>query len=130
VSLGHKVWPPTEEWPRVARRPDQRARLPHVHRPRRPPPAPQPLSSGRNVFEEPGRGFTLLASTDDEVDRFRVAAERGNVPFAVVRDTYADGREAYGSRLILVRPDQFVAWTGDEAPDDVDRLLRTVTGRG
>ena len=34
----------------------------------------------------------------------------------VIRDVAADGREKYQSRLILVRPDQFVAWTGDETP--------------
>ena len=34
--------------------------------------APQPLSSGRNVFEELGRGFTLLAfdAEDDAVAGF------------------------------------------------------------
>lgn len=44
--------------------------------------------------------------------------------------TFADDCEAYGARMILVRPDQYIVWTGDEAPGDVERLLRTVTGRG
>lgn len=51
------------------------------------------------------------------------------MPLTVVRDTLADGREEYGCRLALVRPDQFVAWAGAEAPDDVGAVLRTVTGR-
>ena len=39
---------------------------------------PQPLSSGRNVYEELGAGFTLLAldSDDATVDAFRAAAAR------------------------------------------------------
>jgi 2-polyprenyl-6-methoxyphenol hydroxylase-like FAD-dependent oxidoreductase len=93
---------------------------------------PQPLSSGRNVFEELGRGFTLvtLDAPDDAVEAFVAAAGARRVPLTVVNDTFADGREAYGTRLILVRPDQFVAWTGDVAPEDADAVLRRVTGRG
>ena len=52
------------------------------------------------------------------------------MPLTVVRDTLADGRTAYGHRLVLVRPDQYVAWAGDGAPDSVDAILRRVTGRG
>jgi hypothetical protein len=51
------------------------------------------------------------------------------VPLKVIEDSYAGGREAYGCRLILVRPDQFIAWTGDAAPDDAPALLRKVAGR-
>ena len=92
---------------------------------------PQQLSSGRNVFEELGRGFTLLAWDADPVGviAFEQAAATSGVPLTVVRDTYADGRAAYGSRLILVRPDQFVVWVGDEPPADAAAVLRTVTGR-
>ena len=88
---------------------------------------PQQLSSGRNVFEELGAGFTLLALDADDaaVEEFRAAAGVLAVPLTVVRDTLADGRDAYGHRLVLVRPDQYVAWAGDSAPGDVDAVLRT-----
>jgi hypothetical protein len=83
------------------------------------------------VFEELGRGFTLLAldAGDDAVQALEAAARCAGVPLTVVRDTLAGGREAYGARLVLVRPDQYVAWTGDAAPDDPARLWATVTGR-
>ena len=42
--------------------------------------------------------------------------------------TPAEGREAYGAHLVLVRPDQPVAWTGDACPD-ADAVIATVTGR-
>ena len=93
--------------------------------------APGPLSSGRNVFEELGAGFTLLAFDvgDGEVEAFGSAARRLGIPLAILRDSYAGERLEYGSRMILVRPDQFVAWAGDAAPGAADRIMTTVTGR-
>ena len=92
---------------------------------------PQPLSAGGTVFDALGPGFTLLALDADDagVVAFSSAACATQVPLTVVRDTFADGREAYGSRLVLVRPDQFVAWTGNAAPTEVDVVWRKVTGR-
>jgi 2-polyprenyl-6-methoxyphenol hydroxylase-like FAD-dependent oxidoreductase len=92
---------------------------------------PQALSSGDSVFDALGPGFTLLALDADDaaVTAFCSAASVADVPLTVVRDTFAGGREAYGCRLVLVRPDQFVAWTGNTTPADVDALWRTVTGR-
>jgi 4-hydroxyisophthalate hydroxylase len=94
--------------------------------------APQPLSSGRNVFEELGPGFTLLAfdAEDLSAPAFDKAARSLGIPPKIVRDTYSGGREAYGARLTLVRPDQYVVWTGDRAPGDIARLLGKVAGRG
>ena len=60
---------------------------------------------------------------------FEQAAAAAHVPFSVVRDSYAGGREAYEKHLVLVRPDQYVAWTGDCAPSDAAALLRRVAGR-
>ena len=93
--------------------------------------SPQPLSTGRNVFEQLGRGFSLLAFDVGEngVAAFRAAAAARSLPLTVIEDTRREAREAYGASLILVRPDQFVAWSDDKAPADVAGLLRRVTGR-
>jgi hypothetical protein len=93
--------------------------------------APQMLSSGRNVFEELGDGFALIAldAPDSAVQAFARAAQAHGIPFKAVCDSYAGGREAYEARLILVRPDQYVVWTGDAAPADADALMRKVVGR-
>ncbi len=93
---------------------------------------PQPLSAGGTVFDALGAGFTLLSFGGD--DKSLEALSRGatarGVPLAVARDTLAGGREAYEARLLLVRPDQFVAWTGNRAPADAEALFAQVAGSG
>ncbi len=102
---------------------------------------PHVLSSGRNVFEELGGGYTLLAlglknSADDRegpraIREFEQAARALKVPLTVVRDSDdsdGSGRKTYASKLILVRPDQYVAWHSDTAPLDAGAVLRKVAG--
>ncbi len=89
---------------------------------------PQPLSSGRNIFEELGEGFTLVdLGTGDAAPAFEKAAAELNIPLKVVRDSAEGGREKYQTPLILVRPDQFVAWSGEKA--DAAQVLRRATGQ-
>lgn len=92
--------------------------------------APQPLSSARNVFEELGPGFTLLAfgAGERQVADFRRAARWLGMPLAVIRDRYDNERRRYEHAWILVRPDQYVAWSGDAPPADITCLLRRVVG--
>ncbi len=93
--------------------------------------SPAPLSSGRNVFSELGRDYTLIALTQDlaPVAAFRDAARAMLMPLHVIVDTSGGGLTAYGRRYILVRPDQYVAWTGNQPPADPSELLRRVAGR-
>jgi 2-polyprenyl-6-methoxyphenol hydroxylase-like FAD-dependent oxidoreductase len=87
---------------------------------------PQPLSSGKNVYQELGSGFTLIdLGASQAVSAFEQAATRLGVPLKVIHDSATDGREKYHARSILVRPDQFVAWSGDEA-EPINVLQRAV----
>jgi hypothetical protein len=88
------------------------------------------LSSGRNVFEALGTGFTLLAfdAAEPAVAVFEQAARSLGVPLTIVRDDGGDERQAYEARLILVRPDRYIAWTGDGAPDRADTVIRRAIG--
>jgi len=94
--------------------------------------APQVLTSGRNVYEELGAGFTLLAfdADDESVSMIEQAAADAGVPLTTVRDDQSDGREKYESKLVLVRPDQFVAWADDRCGglEEAAKLLGQVTG--
>ena len=56
------------------------------------------------------------------------AARARNVPFEVLDIPHADARDLYERDLVLVRPDQYVAWRGNSPPPDPDRLLAQVIG--
>jgi hypothetical protein len=90
--------------------------------------APRPLSAGRDLFAELGAGFALLAFDADPAP-FLDAARGLGVPLTAVRDSFDGGREAFAARLVLVRPDQYVAWTGDRAPADAAAVLMKAVGR-
>jgi 2-polyprenyl-6-methoxyphenol hydroxylase-like FAD-dependent oxidoreductase len=92
--------------------------------------APKGLSGGRNVFEELSDGFTLLAfdADDQSMRSLQEAAQHDNVPLKVIRDSYQNGRQQYESRLVLVRPDQYVVWAGDAAPTEPRAVFTRVSG--
>jgi hypothetical protein len=94
--------------------------------------APQPLSSGRNIFDELGSSFTLLAlDADTSATRsFKEAAGQLGVPLKIVDDTRGGGREKYEAALVLIRPDEFVAWAWDEGPYDAAAVLAQSIGAG
>jgi len=86
--------------------------------------------AGHNVYEELSSGLSLLAFGAEEasVEALRQAAKRLSAPLKVIEDSYEDGRRAYQSRLVLVRPDQHVIWNGDQAPAEPAAMMRRVTG--
>ncbi len=92
---------------------------------------PQLLSDGRNVFEALGQCYTVVALDADPVDVqvLEESARNLQIPLKVVRDDARDERSQYGARLVMVRPDQYVAWSGNGLHADPDALLRSVTGR-
>ena len=92
--------------------------------------APRQLSSGRNLFEELGGSFVLLAfdAPAEAVRALEAAAASLRIPLKVLCDTFAAGREDFGARVVLVRPDQYVAWASDSAPPDAVGIIRRVAG--
>jgi len=89
--------------------------------------APAVLSSGKNVFEVLGAGFTLLAidMPQTTIDRFRRAAAEQNLPLTIC-ETAPEGEVLrYGAALVLVRPDEFIAWVGN-TPEVSDAEIREV----
>ncbi len=89
------------------------------------------LSPGGNVFERLGGGFTLitLGGGPEPAAEFQAAAAHLGIPLHVIADTPDGPRAAYQQRFVLVRPDQYVAWTGNDPPADAAAVLRRAAGR-
>jgi hypothetical protein len=93
--------------------------------------APAALSSGQNAFESVGEAFTLFGfgAQTEELEAFAGHARAMRVPLRVVAAA-ADGEASrYEARLMLVRPDHFVAWSGNGAgPDAAKDILERAVG--
>jgi hypothetical protein len=88
-------------------------------------------SSGSSLFDRLGLYFTLLRLPGAPADtaRLEAAARKAAVPLTVVDVAEPRALELYQRKLTLIRPDQHIAWRGDELPHDVDALIATVAGR-
>jgi 2-polyprenyl-6-methoxyphenol hydroxylase-like FAD-dependent oxidoreductase len=73
------------------------------------------LPDGSSLYDRLGRGFTLLR-LDARIDAGPVVddAHAAGVPLRVLDAADVPDAEAYGAPLLLVRPDQHVAWRGSE----------------
>ena len=84
---------------------------------------------GSSLFDRLGQYFTLLRFAPAGTAALERAAQHAGVPLGIVDISHPKARELYPRKLALIRPDQHVAWRGDELPQDAGRLLATVTGR-
>jgi 2-polyprenyl-6-methoxyphenol hydroxylase-like FAD-dependent oxidoreductase len=85
---------------------------------------------GHSLFDRLGRGFTLLRLGPKPAagSEFGEAAKRRGVPLDDVDVADSDARDMYGRDLALVRPDQHVAWRGNEPNGKADEILARVIG--
>lgn len=93
--------------------------------------APRAMSNGDAAPDIAGTGFTLLAldAAEDDIAAFEAAAAALHIPLAVVRDSLEAGREAYGARLVLVRPDEYVAWADDRLTMPASQIMARAAGQ-
>jgi len=110
--------PPADEPNRYLPHARPGARAPHIW-----------LAEGEALYDRFGPEFTLLklASGHDTWGLEQAARMRG-VPLTVLELVRDDIRKLYDSDLILIRPDQHVAWRGNDEPSDPDALLARVVG--
>jgi 2-polyprenyl-6-methoxyphenol hydroxylase-like FAD-dependent oxidoreductase len=86
-----------------------------------------PYSSTIDLF---GRGFSLLRLGRDAPDTGEIAsaARARGVPLSVTEIADPEIAELYEQPLVLVRPDGFVAWRGEQTPADPGELMDVTRG--
>lgn len=96
------------------------------------------LADEKSIFDHFGDDFTLVAFPDaaelaESLENFQDAASRRDFPLHIVNLSGEDhAREIWGARLVLVRPDEFVSWHGNEvsSQEEADKVLAIASGFG
>jgi len=86
------------------------------------------LKDGSAVQDQLGDQFTLLKFAEANSSALEEAAKAANVPLKVVDIRDAHAAKICQKKLILVRPDQHVAWRGDAMPTDAKAVINQVIG--
>lgn len=88
------------------------------------------LADGSSLYDHFGDGFTLLVTTGDERDAtaFAAAVEKRKIPIKVLAPGDSRLQDRYEARFVLIRPDQHVAWRGNDLPADAASLMDCLTG--
>jgi hypothetical protein len=87
------------------------------------------LEGRRSLYDALGPDYTLLRfDPQTRVDGIVAAAAARKVPLAVLDVKAPQAREFYRHKLALVRPDQHVAWRGDDEPSTPLELIDLVRG--
>jgi 2-polyprenyl-6-methoxyphenol hydroxylase-like FAD-dependent oxidoreductase len=96
------------------------SRLPHLW-----------LKGGESLFDRLGQGFTALYTRSGaiESDALVEAARLRGLPLHVLDISEEDAREVFGADVVLIRPDQHVAWRGNSWPASPGALLDRASGR-
>lgn len=93
------------------------------------------LEDGGSLYDRFGFDWTVLriGETAPSAQGFVDAAARREVSLEVVEVVHPDARALYGADLVLIRPDQIVAWRGASAADAkavLAQALGNVCGNG
>jgi hypothetical protein len=88
------------------------------------------LEEGLVLYDRLGPGLTLvdLGAVESEVAELSAAAHAEGVPLTVLAVEDPQVRELYGAALVLVRPDQHIAWRGDTVDGSPEQLIANVSG--
>jgi hypothetical protein len=88
------------------------------------------MENGTPIFDRLGPWFTLACFGKRPSDALVAAAARRGLPLKVTQFEDPELTRVYGSQLLLVRPDQHIAWRGAacDSPHDADAILTRVLG--
>lgn len=87
------------------------------------------LDDGRSLYDAFGPEYTLLRfDSSADVVPLTVAAQQRGVPLTVLDVVSKDAATLYTTKLVLARPDQHIAWRGDDLPIDSLGLIDHIRG--
>lgn len=93
--------------------------------------SPQRLSNGKISHDEFGDDFTLIGIdvAQEELDSYEQVAVRERIPLRAIKTAKTCGVLKWNSRLILIRPDHFVAHAENGPIEDFRSVLLRATGQ-
>ena len=88
------------------------------------------LNDGRSVLDLFGDGFVLLrfGKETSDVGNLVAAARKRRLPLEVIDIAEPNLAALYQRRLVLVRPDRHIAWSGNALPENAEALVDHVRG--
>lgn len=87
------------------------------------------LKDGRSLYDAMGLGYSLLVlDAALAIDPLVDAAKCAGVPLLVLDISKENHGDVYSEKLVLARPDQHVAWRGNEVPWDATALIDVIRG--
>jgi hypothetical protein len=87
------------------------------------------LEDGLSLYDSFGFEWSLLCLGRPQGGAFLAAARSFGLDLHVVRLDNAAARDLYGADLVLIRPDQVVAWRGND-DGAAHSILAALTGHG
>jgi hypothetical protein len=116
IVVAAQTPPPADRWDIYTPIDRPGARAPHFW-----------ISEGQSLYDLFGQGFTLLAFAGADTTAIEAAADAHNVPLTVIR--LQERNPLYSRALVLIRPDQHIAWQGDGADQAVaDAVIDRIRG--
>ncbi|MGE4429716.1 MAG: FAD-dependent monooxygenase [Sphingobium sp.] len=94
------------------------ARLPHIF-----------LEPGVSIHDRLGSYFTAISLDGSDLGAFAQAAQAQNIPLETLILDRPDLLSVYEKPILLVRPDQHIAWRGEALPEEVAPILAKAVGR-
>jgi hypothetical protein len=89
------------------------------------------LKDGSALFDRLGPWFTLVNFGKSDPGPFVAAAGKARIPLQVLNLEESSLERVYGRDVLLVRPDQHIAWRGPEnSASDAGRILAHALGWG
>lgn len=89
------------------------------------------LHDGTSLYDHFGAGLTLLVSdvdADDQAQELLASATNEGIPLKILRPSESGIGNLYPHRFTIIRPDQHVAWRGNDLPKNHAAFLSYFLG--